>query len=221
MSKYDAVKSTGSGAVQGSPMLITVGVVGNSLIQSNHGIFRVWLPLFNGSDPIFSGVCIDQIALELAHYPLKEKVQDNVINSYKQQEGDLHNCHSFLVAMQTSCWTSSILGTIQRKCFSYHLDSPFTFYRSWVKNGDSTRGVIGGAHKIIAEIESKYHINKITFISDQYKCVSSQSRCFIIALLSKKDFFNDLVSNTDEILEPSNDQMKVEQLHSSLLVRNL
>ena len=30
-----------------------------------------------------------------------------------------------------------------------------------------------------------------------------------------------IMSNTDEILEPSNEQTKVEQLHSSLLVRNL
>ena len=36
-----------------------------------------------------------------------------------------------------------------------------------------------------------------------------------------KKFVLIIMSNTEEILEPSNEQMKVEQLHSSLLVRNL
>ena len=38
-----------------------------------------------------------------------------------------------------------------------------------VQNSDSTRGGIGGPHKIFTEIESKIHINTTTFVSDQYK----------------------------------------------------
>ena len=37
----------------------------------------------------------------------------------------------------------------------------------------------------------------------------------------EEDFFNDFISNADEILEPSNEQMKVEHLYCSLLARNL
>ena len=37
----------------------------------------------------------------------------------------------------------------------------------------------------------------------------------------EKDCFNDFMSNTDEILESSNEKMKIEQLYSNLLARNL
>ena len=37
----------------------------------------------------------------------------------------------------------------------------------------------------------------------------------------QEDCFNDFTSTADEILEPSNEQMKVELLHCSLLARNL
>ena len=81
VSKYDAIKSIGSRAVQESSMPISIGGVGNSTINSNHRIFQVRLPLFNGSDAVFSGVCIEQITVEFPHYPLKWKVQNDVINS--------------------------------------------------------------------------------------------------------------------------------------------
>ena len=57
--------------MQESSMPISIGGVGNSTINSNHRIFQVRLPLFNGSDAVFSGVCIDQITVEFPHYPLK------------------------------------------------------------------------------------------------------------------------------------------------------
>ena len=88
VSRYDAVKSIGSRAVQESSMPIPIGGVGNSMIKSNHGIFQVPLPLSNGSNAVFSGVCMDQITVEFPHYPLKGKMQDDVINSYKQDGGD-------------------------------------------------------------------------------------------------------------------------------------
>ena len=69
--KYDAIKSIGSKVVQESSMPISIGRVGNFTINSNHRIFQVRLPLFNGSDAVFSGVCIDQITVEFPHYPLK------------------------------------------------------------------------------------------------------------------------------------------------------
>ena len=64
VSSYDAIKSIGSRAVQESSMPISIGGVDNSMIKSNYGIFQVRFPLFNGSDKVFSGVCIDQMTVE-------------------------------------------------------------------------------------------------------------------------------------------------------------
>ena len=81
MSRYDAVKSIGSRAVQESVIPISIGWVGNSMIKSNHGIFQVPLLLFNGSNAVFIAVFMDQITVGFPHYPLKEKIQEDVINS--------------------------------------------------------------------------------------------------------------------------------------------
>ena len=52
-------------------MPISIGGVGDSMIKSNHGLFQVPLPFFNGSNAVFSGVCMDQITVEFPHYRLK------------------------------------------------------------------------------------------------------------------------------------------------------
>ena len=94
-----------------------------------------------------------------------------------------------------------------------------------VQNADGTRCVIGGTHKIFTEIESKYYINTTTFISDQYKLLKPGYQvnpdASLLHCKVEKDCFNDFLSNTHEIFEPSNEQMKQEQLHSSFLARNL
>ena len=51
----------------------------------------------------------------------------------------------------------------------FQLPSGLTIYRSWFKNADGARGVEGGPHKLFREIESRYHMNTATFLSDQYK----------------------------------------------------
>ena len=155
VSRYDAVKSIRSRAVQESSMPISIGGVGNSMIKSNHGIFQVWLPLFNSSDAVFSGVCIDHITVEFPYYPLKVKMQDDVINSYKQNRGD----PSVLLKLLQSFGghTNFMLGIKYLRYYPekvFQLPSGLTIYRSCFKNTDGTRGVIGGPHKIFTEIES-------------------------------------------------------------------
>ena len=81
-------KSISSRAVQESSMQISIGGVGNSMIKTNHGIFQVQLPLFNGADAVFNEVHVGQITLKFPHYPLKGKVQDDNLNSCKQHGGN-------------------------------------------------------------------------------------------------------------------------------------
>ena len=107
----------------------------------------------------------------------------------------------------------------------FQLPSGLTICKSWFKNTDGTRGVIDGPHKIFTEAESKCHINTGTFISDQNKLFKAGYQVnpenSLLHCKVEKDCFNDFISNTDEILEPSNEQMKQEQLCSSFLARNL
>ena len=107
----------------------------------------------------------------------------------------------------------------------FQLPFELTICRSWFKSADSTRCVIVGPHKIFTGIESKYHINTTTFISDHYKLFKAGYQvnpdASLLHCKVEKNCFDDFMSNIDEILEPSYEQMKVEQLHRSLLVRKL
>ena len=85
VSRYAAIKSIGSRAKQESSIPISIGGVGNTEVKSNHGIFQVKLPLFNGSEATFSGVCLDQITVKFPQYPLKGIVEENIAAGYKRQ----------------------------------------------------------------------------------------------------------------------------------------
>ena len=49
------------------------------------------LPLFNGNDAVFSGVCLDQITVQFPKYPLQGRVEKDIRNGYKQIGGDVKN----------------------------------------------------------------------------------------------------------------------------------
>ena len=70
VSRFDAVKSIGARAVKEQSGPILIGGVGNSQVRANHGIYQIKLPLFNGSEAVYSGVCMDQITAEFLRYPL-------------------------------------------------------------------------------------------------------------------------------------------------------
>ena len=154
--KYDAVKSIGSRGVQEWSIPISIGRVGSSMIKWSHEIFQVWLSLFNGSDALFSGVCIGQITVELPPLSIKSKNGRNLPKLPQFVGGRT----DFLLGIK-------YLRYYPEKVFQ--LLSGLTICWSWFKNADGTRGVIGDPHKIFTEIESKYHIKITPFISDQYK----------------------------------------------------
>ena len=58
------MKEIGSRASKGVSGPISIGSIGNSQVQTNYGIYRVKLSLFNGSEATFTGLCMDQITVE-------------------------------------------------------------------------------------------------------------------------------------------------------------
>ena len=97
----------------------------------------------------------------------------------------------------------------------FQLLSKLTIYKSWFKNADSTGDVIGGLIRLLQKL------NQNTTSTQHLSYQINNSDASLLHCKVEKDRFNDFMSNTDEILEPSNEQMKVQLLHSSLLVRNL
>ena len=83
----------------------------------------------------------------------------------------------------------------------FQLPPGLTIYRSLFKNVDGTRGVVGGLHKLFAEIESRYHMNTARFLSDQYKLFKAgyqaSQDAFLLHLKVKKDCFNNIMINEE------------------------
>ena len=170
VSRYAAIKSIGSRAKQELSIPISIGGVGNTEVKSKHGISQVKLPLFNGSEATFSGVCLDQITVKFPQYPLKGIIEENIAAGYKRQGNNPRDLPQLPQSVGGD--TDFMLGIKYLRYYPekvFQLPSGLTIYRSWFQNADGTRGVVGGPHKVFTEIESRYHMNTATFLSDQYK----------------------------------------------------
>ena len=225
VSRYAAIKSIRSRAKQESSIPISVGGVGNTEVKSNHGIFQVKLPLFNGSEAIFSGVCLDQIKVKFPQYPLKEIVGEDIPAGYKRQENnprDLPQLPQFVGGDTDFMLGIKYLRYYPKKVFQ--LPSGLIIYRSWFKNEEGTRGVIGGPHKVFTEIESRYHMNTATFLSDQYKLFKAGYQvnpdASLLHVKVKKDCFNNIMISEGNENEMNCVSKSVEPSQSSMLVRN-
>ena len=69
------------------PGPITLSGVGDHKSVCEYGIYSIRLPLRNGHDAIFSGVCLDRVTTEFPKYVLTE-VEKDVQKSCKKQGGE-------------------------------------------------------------------------------------------------------------------------------------
>ena len=103
---------------------------------------------------------------------MKEIVEENIAAGYKRQG---NNPRDLLQLPQSvGADTDFMLGIKYLKYYPekvFQSPSGLTIYRSWFQNADGTRVVVVGPHKVFTEIESRYHMNTATFLSDQYKLI--------------------------------------------------
>ena len=82
----------------------------------------------------------------------------------------------------------------------FQLPPGLAIYKSWFKNADGAKGVIGGPHTGFTEIESSNQVNVRSFLTDQYKLLKSGYQvnpdASMLHVKFKKDHLNDTVVNT-------------------------
>ena len=61
VSRNDAIRSLTSNVTQEHAVPITIGGVGGVILVSQHGMYKVNLPVYDGSHATMSGVCLDNI----------------------------------------------------------------------------------------------------------------------------------------------------------------
>ena len=225
VSRYAAIKSIGSRAKQELSIPISIGGVGNTEVKSNHGIFQAKLPLFNGSEATFSGVSLDQITVKSPQYPLKGIVEEDIAAGYKRRgnnQRDFPQLRQFAGGDTDFMLGIKYLRYYPKKVFQ--LPSGLTIYRSWFRNADGTRGVVGGPHKVFTEIESRYHMNTATFLSGQYKLFKAgypvNPDTSLLHVKVKKNCFDNIMISEGNENEMNCVSKSVEPPQSNMLVRN-
>ena len=77
----------------------------------------------------------------------------------------------------------------------FQLPSGLAIDKSWFKNADGTRGLIGGPHRVFAEIEISHQVNVRSFLTDQYKLFNSGYQVNPDASMLHVKFKNDHLNN--------------------------
>jgi len=152
---------------------IQIGGVGGISMRSQHGIYSVFLPLFDESNASFTGVCLDKVTSTLPIHDLQE-VERDVYQEYDRNFGDCSNLSKlprFIGGDVDFIIGVKYLRDYPEKIFQ--LNSGLTIYRSAFTDSISGRGVIGGPHHVFNSIPSPnrtntansqfitYHITKI------------------------------------------------------------
>ena len=170
--------------------------VGNQKSESKYGIYKVSIPLHNGTNAVMSGVCLEHVTKPFPVYPLAGIVEDDVRKAYElegKNPDDLPRLPKFVAGE-----TDLMVGVQYLKYFPeriFQLPNGLTIYKSSFKNPDGSRGVVGGPHHIFAEIEKQQfggHLSINQYCSEQVKLVKMGYRVSLdISMLGiKRDIDN-------------------------------
>ena len=173
VSRFNAIQRIGDKAkleVKGPTLL---GGVGDVKTESQHGIYQVRIPLHNGKNAVLTGVCLDQITRTFPLYPLQGKIQNDIIDEYVKVGGIANDLPHL-----PKCAGGDVDFMIGSKYLRYHpepiftLPSGLTIYKSPFVNADGSRGVIGGPHSIITQIDKAQNNQKmcqLAYLTEQHK----------------------------------------------------
>ena len=157
-----------------------------------HGIYKVKIPMFNGKEANISGICLDKITQEFPKYELQEVGKD----IQKEYETGRFNSKNKLPKLPRSVggYTDFMIGIKYLKYYPkeiFHLPSGLTIYESVFSNADGSRGVIGGPHRIFAEIEKQFrgpHLNMTAYLNNVVASYKNGYRLSLdVPLLAMKD----------------------------------
>ena len=143
------------------PPPITLGGVGDIVTVSEHGEYKVSLPLASGKTMKMRGVCLTQITCEFPKYPLGE-VEKDIRKQYTLTGGNVDSLPR--LPNEVGGDTDLMIGIKYLKYFPkfvYQLPCGLRIYESQFANPDGSRGVVGGPHAAFTELEK----NLGTFMS--------------------------------------------------------
>ena len=176
LARYKAIQRLGSRATLHIPPPLQVMGIAGIVVESQYGSYNVKLPLANGRDAQFTGLCFDKLTEDFATYPLQGAVEDDIRTAYKISGGNVDDLPrlpksvggevDFLVGIKYNRHAPrEVFRTV----------SGLSIYESKFKNPDGSRGLIGGNHHVFTAIEQQFRSQSgfTTFLSNQIILYSS------------------------------------------------
>ena len=129
------------------PGPITLSGVGDKKTICKEGVYKITLPLSDGSEATMSGLCLDRVTGKFPEFSLK--LAENDIKGHCKKSG---NDPKLLPRLPVTVGgeTDIMIGIKYLKYFPkqiLQLPSGLTIYKSLFKNKNGTEGVVGGPHQ--------------------------------------------------------------------------
>ena len=152
--RFNSIKRLGGRALQEVEGPLPIGGVGNMELLSPHGVYQIRLPLHSGKNAVLSGICLDQITSTFPDYPLHGKILSDIHDAYKKVGGNPKKLPKIPKTIGGD--VDFMIGTKYHRYLPvavFSLPSGLTVYESPFVNASGGRGVIGGPHEVITEVD--------------------------------------------------------------------
>ena len=150
-----------------APGPIQLTGVGDVVTVSQHGHYKISLKTCEGDVVSMRGVCLDQVTHKIPQYPLK-KIEKDIRETYKLSGRDPSELPRLPAYVGGD--THLMIGSKYMKyhpVFKFQMPSGLRIFESCFESSDGSRGVIGGPHSVITEIERKLGGSFVSYFSEQ------------------------------------------------------
>ena len=198
---------------------------GNTKTECPHGIYEFRLPLRDGYEATFTGMCLDKVTSTFPTYPLKE-VEDDVRDQCRVQGGETLLNSLPKLPKEVGGDVDILIGLTYKKYFPKEVwQSPDGLFISDSRflSEDGTTGVVGGPHSKFTQVENNERsTGTFSFFSYTAPVIESiRSSYFQDCLVSSDPFGEKLGSGGDSdkyISEEIDGSTQLSQLEGNVLV---
>ena len=174
--RYKAVQKLGSRATLNIPPPLQVMGIAGIVVESQYGCYNVKLPLANGRNAEFTGLCFEKLTEDFATYPLQGAVEEDIRTAFRISGGNVDDLPR--LPKSVGGQVDFLIGIKYNRHAPrevFRTVSGLSIYESKFKNPDGSRGLIGGNHHVFTAIEQQFRSQSgfTTFLSNQITLYSS------------------------------------------------
>lgn len=186
------------------PGPIIISGVGDNKTISKHGIYSVCLPLKNGNEVIFSGICLDDVTSEFPEYCLNE-VEKDIKRQYRKEGKSLKDLPK--LAKKVGGVTDILFGI---KYLLYHpqlvwkAKNGLSIFDSCFTSVDGSTGICGGPHNSFTKMNQNWFNNNhsiMAFCSQQVQTIRNAFQASRELPLLGYSHLSDKIEDKFEIFE--------------------